>query len=183
VPAPSRPQAVYRPGVRSRSSWSKALVTWPLVDCSLTCRSLVSGSRTVRSPDTLDRLMSRSPWARRSTATAPETVRARTDPPPPSATVRSPDTVLADRSPVTPEACTGPDTDSASTAPRRPVRVISPLTVCASTGACTPPTIRLADTTRSSTRQSRGTARVSTALRRFPPPTSQASGQGRHGRS
>ena len=62
-------------------------------------------------PETLDRLMSRSPEAWRSMATAPETVRARTDPPPPSATVRSPDTVRADRSPVTPEACTGPDTD------------------------------------------------------------------------
>src|SRR5215211_2658457 len=160
VPAPSRPQALYRPGVWSRSSWSKALLTWPL-----------------------DRLMSRSPEAWRSTATAPETVRARTDPPPPSATVRSPDTVRADRSPVTPEACTGPDTDSASTGPRSPVRVISPLTVWASTGACSPPTIRLADTTRSSTRQSRGTARLSRALRRCAPPVSQASGQGRHGRS
>src|SRR5206468_4190079 len=93
VPVPSRPQAVYRPGVLSCSSWPKALVTWPLVDCSLTCRSLVSGSRTVRSPETLDRLMSRSPRAWRSMATAPDTVRARTDPPPPSATVRSPDTV------------------------------------------------------------------------------------------
>src|SRR4029450_3491274 len=158
-----------RRAVRPGASWSTALLTWPLVDCSLTCRSLVSGSRTVRSPETLDRLMSRSPRAWRSTATAPETVRARTDPPPPSAMVRSPDTVRADRSPVTLEACTGPETLSASTRPRSPVRVISPLTVCASTGACSPPTIRLADTTRSSTRQPRGRGRVGPALPPTPP--------------
>src|SRR5215211_789285 len=182
-PAPSRPRAECQPGVWSCSSCSKALATWPVVDWSLTSRSLAPGRRTVRSPETLDRRMSRSPEAWRSRATAPETVRAWTDPPPPSATVRSPDTVRADRSPVTPEAWTGPDTDSASTGPRRPVRVTSPLTVCASTGASSPPTIRLADTTFSSTRQSRGTARVSTALRRWAPPVSQARGQGRHGRS
>ena len=137
----------------------------------------------MRSPETLDSRMSRSPEALRSRVTAPETVRARTDPPPPSATVRSPDTVWADRSPVTPEACTAPETVSASAAPPRPARVISPLTVLATTGARSPPTIRLADTTRSSTRQSRGTASDSTAWWRCPMPVSQASGPRRVGRS
>ena len=137
----------------------------------------------MRSPETLDSRMSRSPDAFRSRVTAPETVRARTEPPPPSATVRSPDTVWADRSPVTPEACTAPETVSASAGPPRPARVISPLTDLATTGARSPPTIRLADTTRRSTRQSRGTASDSTAWRRWLMPLSQASGPRPPGRS
>jgi hypothetical protein len=108
-------------------------------------------------------------------------VLARTDPPP-SATVISPETVAADRSPLMAEACTAPETVSASALPPRPARVISPLTVLASTGARSPPAIRLAETTWSSTRQSRGTASVSTALR-FPQLVSQASRPSRPGRS
>jgi hypothetical protein len=124
--------------------------------------SLAPGRRAVTSPDTLDSWMSRSPDASRSRAIAPDTVWARTDPPP-SATVRSPDTVPADRSPETPEASIEPEMVSASAVPPRPARVISPLTVRARTGARRPLTIRLADMTRSSTRQSRGTASDSTA--------------------
>ena len=64
VPAPSRPRAAWRPGARLCSSSSKALATWPLVDSSLTSRSLVPGRRTVRSPETLlGSRMSRSPDA------------------------------------------------------------------------------------------------------------------------
>jgi hypothetical protein len=154
----------------------------PVADSSLTWRSLVPGRRTVRSPETLCSWMSRSPEASRSTATAPETVLARTDPPPPSATVRSPETVLAERSPATPEACTAPDTVSASAAPPRPARVISPLTDLTSTGPRSPLTIALAETSCRSTRQSRGTASDSTALRR-PWMVSQASRPVRQGRS
>ena len=99
VPLPSRPLAACRPGVRSCSSCPKALATWPEVDWSLTSRSLASGTRTVRSPETLDSSMSRSPDGPRSMAIVPEMVLARTDPPP-SATVISPETVDADRSPA-----------------------------------------------------------------------------------
>ena len=181
LPVPSRPLASRRPGLRSSSTCSKALATWPEVDRSLTSRSIASGSRTVRSPETLDSSMSRSPDGPRSMAIVPEMVRARTDPPP-SATVRSPDTVAADRSPLMAEACTAPETVSASAAPPRAARVISPETVLASTGARSPPTTRLAETTSSWTAQSPGTATDSTALR-LPLLVSQATSPGRHGRS
>ena len=100
------------PGARSCSSSSKALATWPLVDSSLTSRSLAPGRRTVRSPETLDSRMSRSPDAFRSRVTTPETVPARTEPPP-SATVRSPDTVYR-QVPGDAGGLTAPETVAAS---------------------------------------------------------------------
>ena len=113
-------------------------------------------------------------------AIVPEMVRARTDPPP-SATVRSPDTVAADRSPLMAEGL-----DRArgrlglGRAAERGQGDLAE-TVLASTGAAARQRPGWPRRPRAGP-QSRGTASDSTALR-LPLLVSQAPSPGRHGRS
>src|ERR687887_782058 len=165
VPAPSRPLTSWRPGMPECHRPSKAAVTWPLVDCRRTSRSLRSGTRMSTSPETVASRMLPPPARDRSQVTEPEMVSASTAPPRPSARVTSPEMVRMRRSSPMPCASTEPDTVSAWTGPASPARVMSPLTTRTSTRARSPDTITLEDTSFRSTGQSRGTARDTTARR------------------
>ncbi|GAQ59414.1 hypothetical protein a10_09317 [Streptomyces acidiscabies] len=147
---------------------SKALETLPLVVLASTVASAGWGRRMAISPETFVRETSVGPAVgSRSTIIEPLTESALTEEPA-STTVRSPETELKRRSPVSAWASTPPETVSARTGPERPTSVMSPVTPWTLARPSMPETTAAALTTPTATRVSVGTARVTTACRRQP---------------
>lgn len=168
VPAPSAPVILLAPHWPVTRRSSKALETVPLAVLASTLASAGSGSRMATSPETVVRAIS-VPWAgSRSSTMSPVTESARTAPPAPSRTVRSPETEWNRRSPVTDCTSTLPETVSARTGPVSPTSVASPEIPRRSVRPEIPEITAPAPTTPTSTRVPAGTVTEITAPRFHP---------------
>src|SRR5260370_18587238 len=133
------------------------------MECRWTWASVSAGSRSVTSPDTVVTCIPPSGSRSTSPVTSPLTAFPSRRSSQPSASARSPDTVLKFSVPLTPCASSAPDTVCASTSPLRPSSVISPDTLLTEARALIALSTAVALTTPTCTGQFRGTVTVTAA--------------------
>src|SRR5208282_4030210 len=122
-PAPRLPLTLRDAGAEVRLSSGNSLRTSPERECIFTWASASAGSLSVTSPDTVVTCIPPSGSRSMSAVTSPLTTFASRRSSQPSASVRSPDTVLKLSLPLIPWASSAPDTVLASTSPVTPSSV------------------------------------------------------------